>query len=161
MKVLTLSLLLFVLVLAGCVSYQSPQINEEREQNLNEDEITSQPTTQPETEENKEDNKNLGNEPTSGEAQVREIRIVARQWEFEPNVIRVKKGERVRLIVTSEDVVHGLAFPDYGINKEIAPGNEVVIEFVADKGGEFQGFCSVYCGEGHSSMRLTLIVEEN
>lgn len=40
---------------------------------------------------------------------VRVVEVKARQFEFEPETIVVRKGEKVRLEVTSEDVKHGIA----------------------------------------------------
>ena len=93
----------------------------------------------------------------TGEA--REIAVTAKQWQFSPNPIRVKLGERVRLRIKSVDVAHGFALPDFGINEVLQPGKEVVVEFTADKKGTFSFFCSVQCGVGHSNMRGSLIVE--
>ena len=87
------------------------------------------------------------------------IQMVARQFEFEPNIIRVNKGDLVRIEITSEDVVHGFALPAFGINVPVQPGQTTVVEFVADKTGSFEFYCSIYCGAGHSQMRGTLIVE--
>ncbi len=90
---------------------------------------------------------------------VREIKVTARQWEFTPNPIVVNQGERVRLRITSTDVPHGFALPDFGINEVLNPGQEVTVEFTADKAGQFGFFCSVQCGIGHSGMRGSLIVK--
>lgn len=91
---------------------------------------------------------------------VREIKVTAKQWEFIPNPIVVKKGEKVRLKITSTDVAHGFALPDFGINKVLNSGQEVTVEFTADKAGRFGFFCSVQCGIGHSGMRGELVVVE-
>ncbi len=85
--------------------------------------------------------------------------MIARQFEFEPNIIRVKKGDLVRIEITSEDVVHGFALPAFGINVPVRPEQTTVVEFVADKTGNFEFYCSIYCGAGHAQMRGTLIVE--
>ncbi|NIM02878.1 hypothetical protein GTN66_01830 [bacterium] len=91
---------------------------------------------------------------------VREIKIEARQFAFNPAKILVKKGERVRLISKSLDVTHGLGIEAYNINQKLPPGEEKVIEFTADKSGKFHFHCSVYCGAGHGKMHGTLIVKE-
>ncbi len=88
-----------------------------------------------------------------------EVEMVARQFSFEPNTIRVKRGDKVRLKIKSVDVVHGLALPDFGVNEVLEPGKEVTVEFVATEKGTFPFICSIYCGAGHSSMRGQLIVE--
>jgi cytochrome c oxidase subunit 2 len=89
-----------------------------------------------------------------------EINITAKQWEFVPSTITVKKGDTVRITATSVDVAHGLSIPEYGINQRLEPNVPVTVEFVADKSGTFGFRCSVMCGEGHRSMTGQLIVEE-
>ena len=94
-----------------------------------------------------------------GAGVVREIRMTAKQWEFVPSEVRVDLGETVRLVVTSEDVAHGLMIPAFNVNQRIEPGQTVTVEFTADKAGEFPFFCNVFCGSGHKDMAGTLIVE--
>lgn len=90
---------------------------------------------------------------------VKEFTITARQFEFEPATITVKQGDKVRLKVTSTDVEHGFSIKEYNINKNLRPGKTETIEFVADKAGEFEFRCSVYCGSGHPNMEGKLIVQ--
>lgn len=90
---------------------------------------------------------------------LKEFYITARQWEFEPRDITVSQGDLVRLTITSVDVEHGFALPDFGIDERLNPGDAVVIEFIADKKGEFRFFCNVYCGAGHQAMEGKIIVE--
>ena len=89
----------------------------------------------------------------------KEFRITAKQFSFEPGVIEVNKGDKVRLIVTSIDVPHGIAIKEYGINERLDVGKPVTIEFTADKQGTFTAFCSVLCGSGHSGMKGKLVVK--
>jgi|SRR3989344_446514 len=103
-------------------------------------------------------------EPTTQDTQVsganvKEFKITARQFAFEPEVIEVNKGDKVRLKVTSMDVPHGIKIEEYGINERLEVGKETVIEFTADKEGSFTSFCSVFCGSGHSNMKGKLIVK--
>ncbi|MEK6947249.1 MAG: cupredoxin domain-containing protein [Nanoarchaeota archaeon] len=89
----------------------------------------------------------------------KEFTITAKQFEFVPSTIEVNKGDKVRLVVTSVDVPHGLAIPEYGINQRLEPGKPETIEFTADKVGTFTTYCSVVCGSGHKSMKGQLIVK--
>lgn len=91
---------------------------------------------------------------------VKTITVVAKRWSFEPAVITVKKGDRVRMLIESRDVTHGIKIPDFNINQNLVAGETTVVEFTADKAGSFGFFCSVFCGQGHGSMRGTLVVEE-
>ena len=92
------------------------------------------------------------------DGQIKEFKMTAKQFQFEPSTIEVNKGDRVRLVVTSIDVPHGIAIPEYGINERLNPGTPVTIEFTAEKEGTFTTFCSVFCGSGHSNMKGKIIV---
>ena len=89
---------------------------------------------------------------------VKEFKMTAKQFQFEPSTIEVNKGDGVRLIVTSTDIPHGISIPEYGINERLDPGKPKTIEFTADKQGSFTAFCSVFCGSGHSAMKGKIIV---
>ena len=98
------------------------------------------------------------------------IRMIADYWSFEPSTITVKKGETVRLVITSVSnwmpmmpimyPNHGIDIEGYDIDYLLPVGETVKIEFVADKAGEFHFHCSVYCGMGHENMHGELIVED-
>lgn len=90
---------------------------------------------------------------------VKSFTVTAKQWSFDPATITVKKGDRVKLAIKSIDVSHGFALSAFNVNQNLEPGQEVTVEFVADKTGSFPFFCSVFCGSGHGGMRGTLIVE--
>ena len=84
---------------------------------------------------------------------VREIVVDAKMFEFNPNIIKVKEGERVRIKINNLDVEHAISIPELGIDIH-GEG-----EFVAGKKGNFSFSCHIYCGSGHSSMQGVLIVE--
>ena len=92
----------------------------------------------------------------SGE--VKEFKITAKQFQFEPAIIEINRGDKVRLVVTSTDVPHGFTIPEYGINERLDPGKPATIQFTADKQGTFTAFCSVFCGSGHSNMKGKIVV---
>ncbi len=89
----------------------------------------------------------------------RVIEITAKQWEFTPSKITLKKGEPVIFSIKSMDVTHGFSIPDFNINEKIEPGRTTTIKFTPDKTGTFSFACSVFCGEGHSRMKGEIIVE--
>jgi len=94
---------------------------------------------------------------------VREIRITAYQFFFDQEQIIVNNGERVRLIISSEDVPHGFEIegfqiPDYDISTVIRPGMPLTIEFEVDEKGVWEFICTIYCGFGHSTMKGLFIV---
>ncbi|MFO8008744.1 MAG: cupredoxin domain-containing protein [Candidatus Brocadiia bacterium] len=89
---------------------------------------------------------------------VRVVQVAARQFEFDPDTIVVRQGEKVRLEVTSEDVTHGMGIEAYGIEERLPPGETQKIEFTADEPGTHHFHCTVYCGEGHGGMHGELMV---
>lgn len=90
----------------------------------------------------------------------REFRIVAERFQFTPSEIQVERGERVRLVFTSDDTTHGVAIAGYDVWETIPPRGrgETVVEFVADRPGTFTFRCAHLCGAGHAMMRGTLEV---
>ena len=90
--------------------------------------------------------------------EVKEFSMTAKQFEFTPNSIEVNQGDKVKIKIKSVDVEHGIAIPEFGVSKTFTPGEEVTVEFIADKKGEYTFFCNVFCGQGHRQMRGTLIV---
>ena len=97
---------------------------------------------------------------TPTEGPVREIKMTAKKYEFNPGEIRVKQGERIRLLITATDRKHGIRIKELGVRKvELPKGEETAVEFVADKAGEFEFKCAVRCGWRHGRMKGKLIVE--
>lgn len=90
----------------------------------------------------------------------KEIQMTAKKYEFNPNVITVKKGEHVKLVITALDREHGFKLEAFGINQKLPKGVPTTIEFTADKAGTFPFQCSVFCGLGHRKMKGKLVVEE-
>ena len=88
-----------------------------------------------------------------------EVRISAKKFEFNPAEVRLKLGQPVVLVLTSEDRIHGFKVPDLGLRAEIVPGQETRVVLAPDKPGPIIFFCDVFCGEGHEEMGGTLIVE--
>ncbi len=97
--------------------------------------------------------------PPITEPAVKEFTITAKRFTFDPAQIRVKLNDRVRLKVTSVDVTHGISIPQFNVSEVLPPNETKTIEFIADKQGTFPFACSVYCGEGHSDMKGSLVVQ--
>ncbi len=88
----------------------------------------------------------------------RMIRVSARRFVFEPNVIKLKKGEPVVFLLTTKDVFMGMNIPDFGVRSDIVPGKTMRLAFTPDKAGTFTFVCDVFCGDGHEEMHGTLVV---
>ncbi len=97
-------------------------------------------------------------EPANIISQAKEFVVTAKKFEFIPGTINVNQGDKVKLIVTSTDAAHGIFISDYKINERLNSGETKIIEFTADKKGEFPIICNVPCGSGHRSMRGSLVV---
>src|SRR3989304_8633464 len=95
----------------------------------------------------------LGQTQPGGDGSAREIAITAKKFSFTPDTINVKQGEKIRLKLTAEDVVHGFSILELGVDETIEPGKETGVEFTADRKGTFRFFCSVECGEGHLALQ--------
>lgn len=80
------------------------------------------------------------------------------QWSFEyengrtTDRLIVPSGRPVKLIITSSDVLHSLFIPAFRIKEDAVPGMQTHLWFLPDSQGDFDLFCSEYCGTGHSSM---------
>jgi cytochrome c oxidase subunit II len=89
-----------------------------------------------------------------------ETKMTAKKYEFDPNVITVKNGEHVKLIITALDHDHGFKLEAFKIDEKLKKGTPVAIEFTADKVGNFPFECSHFCGVGHGKMKGKLVVTE-
>jgi cytochrome c oxidase subunit II len=90
-----------------------------------------------------------------------EIYVVGKRWMWkvqhmsgqrEINELHVPLGVPVRLILTSEDVIHSFYVPDFRLKRDAIPGRYSTIWFQATKTGPHHLFCAEYCGTRHSGM---------
>lgn len=99
-----------------------------------------------------------GTLPPVSTVSAKEFNMTAKRFEFVPSTITVNKGDRVVLNILSTDVEHGFSLATFDIIETLPVGQTKTIAFTADQVGEFNFFCSVFCGSGHSDMRGKLIV---
>lgn len=99
-----------------------------------------------------------GNQSAGNE---RFFEVKAKKFSYTPNIIRVNKGDTVRIRLISEDVHHGLFVDAYNVKTSAYPGQDGSLQFTADKTGRFTFRCSTTCGEFHPYMVGVLIVEPN
>lgn len=84
-----------------------------------------------------------GSEVTA-DGEVKEIQVEAGSFYFSPKEIRVKKGQTVRVILTSKDMMHNFVIDEFDVMSPVTvAGNTSTIEFVANEVGEFEFYCSV------------------
>ena len=97
------------------------------------------------------------------------IYVVGKQWMWkvqhttgqrEINELHVPVGRPVKLIMTSEDVIHNFSIPAMRVKSDVIPGRFVQIWFEPTKPGTYQIFCAEYCGTQHSGMIGQVVVME-
>lgn len=89
-----------------------------------------------------------------------ELNIDAYNWGFTQEPVSIKKGDTVRLTLSSSSGRHGIAIPKFGVaTNPIMQGEQQVVEFTATESGEFDYFCNIPCGSGHHGMKGKLVVE--
>jgi cytochrome c oxidase subunit 2 len=92
-----------------------------------------------------------------------EIYVTAKQWMWrfqhvggqrEINELHVPLGSRVKLTMTSEDVIHSFFVPAFRVKADVLPGQGRyrVVWFEPTKPGRWRLFCAEYCGMNHSGM---------
>jgi len=98
-----------------------------------------------------------------------EMYVVAKQWMWkiqhpegkrEINELHVPIGVPIRMIMTSEDVIHSFYIPAFRIKQDVLPGRYTTMWFQPTQAGEFHLFCAEYCGTEHSKMGGTVHVME-
>lgn len=68
---------------------------------------------------------------------LREVEMIAESYNFEPNEVKAKKGDKLRLKIVSVDTNHSIRIPSFFVERDIVYGKNTTIEFIADKKGEF------------------------
>ena len=98
-----------------------------------------------------------------------EIYVVGKQWMWkiqhpqgnrEINELHVPVGRPVKLIMTSQDVIHSFSVPAFRLKQDVLPGKYTTEWFEATTPGTYHLFCAEYCGTSHSGMTGNVIVME-
>jgi len=98
-----------------------------------------------------------------------EVQVLGQKWKWlftYPNGVvddnlHVPPDEPIRLVMTSQDVIHSLYIPDFRIKRDAVPGRYEREWFQALEPGEYQIFCAEYCGTSHSAMLSKVIVHRS
>jgi len=98
-----------------------------------------------------------------------EIIAVGKQWMWkmqhpdghqEINELHVPIGRRIKLTMTSEDVIHSFFVPAFRIKMDVLPGRYTTAWFEATRSGRYRLFCAEFCGTQHSGMIGSVTVLE-
>lgn len=100
-------------------------------------------------------------------ADAMEVRVIGKQWlwqfvykngESSVGDLYVPVNRPVKLIMSSEDVLHAFFIPNFRVKSDVVPGMYTSVWFEAKVPGIHQVFCTEYCGTSHSGMLARVIV---
>ena len=100
-----------------------------------------------------------------------EIRVEGQKWtwlfkykykgtELQDDVLHVPVDRKVRLVMSSRDVIHSFFVPAFRVKQDVVPGRYTKLWFTATRPGVYRVFCAEYCGKEHSLMKTRVIVHE-
>lgn len=97
-----------------------------------------------------------------------EIKVQARKWSWAFQYpgglvmedLHVPVGRPVRLLMSSQDVIHSLFIPAFRVKQDLVPGRYSDLWFRAVRPGSYRLYCAEYCGQKHSNMDADVIVHE-
>ena len=77
------------------------------------------------------------------------------------NPLVIPAGQKIRFLLTAQDVIHAWWVPDFGMKKDAIPGyvNEIWVQVEADKVGTYRGQCAELCGRDHGFMPIVVEVK--
>ena len=95
-----------------------------------------------------------------------EIRVVGKKWVWSfqyPNgyiddVLHVPVDQPVKLVMSSDDVIHSVFIPAFRVKRDVIPGRYTTLWFKAIETGTYDLYCTEYCGTKHSDMVTTVVV---
>lgn len=90
-----------------------------------------------------------------------EIKVTGQKWFWSfdypegansVNELTVPVGKPVKLLMSSKDVIHSFYVPNFRVKMDVLPNRYSITWFEANRTGEFNLFCTEFCGKGHSEM---------
>jgi cytochrome c oxidase subunit 2 len=99
-----------------------------------------------------------------------QIQVLARQWSWEfrygngtGNVssteLHLPNNRRIKLVLHSEDVLHGLYIPAFRVKQDVIPGHDIDFEFTPIREGKYRLRDSQYSGTYFAAMQTDVVVE--
>lgn len=95
------------------------------------------------------------------------ISVIGKQWMWkiqhaggqkEINELHIPINKPILLMMTSQDVIHSFFVPDFRVKQDVLPGRYTYVWFEASQVGEYQIFCTQYCGTMHAQMIGRVVV---
>ena len=106
------------------------------------------------------------------------VNVIARQWTFTFEYpkekmftladgsalqtavdLHIPVNTKVKLELTSQDVIHAFYVPNLGGQKDAVPGRTTTLWIQADHPGTYRGQCAEFCGKGHADMLINVIAQ--
>ncbi|MBZ0253961.1 MAG: cytochrome c oxidase subunit II [Candidatus Methylomirabilis sp.] len=95
-----------------------------------------------------------------------DINVTARKWAWtftypnghQSDTLHAPAGEPVRMVMTSEDVLHSFWIPAFRVKQDVVPGRYATLWFDAEP-GEYVLECTEYCGTKHSDMLAKVVIQ--
>ena len=106
------------------------------------------------------------------------IQVLAKQWVWsfqypaettfklkdgtylsQPEELHIPVGQKVKLELKADDVIHAFWVPSLGGQKDAVPGRATSMWIQADRPGTYKGQCSEFCGTGHADMLITIVAQ--
>ncbi|MFQ5453730.1 MAG: cytochrome c oxidase subunit II, partial [Candidatus Zixiibacteriota bacterium] len=90
-----------------------------------------------------------------------EIKVTGQKWYWSfdypqgansVNEIIVPVDKPVKLLMSSKDVIHSFFVPNFRVKMDVLPNRYSITWFEATNIGEYNLFCTEFCGKGHSEM---------
>jgi cytochrome c oxidase subunit 2 len=94
------------------------------------------------------------------------VYVVAKQWMWkvqhpdgarEIDQLHVPVGQPIRLVMTSQDVIHSFYVPAFRVKQDVLPDRYTQLWFTATEAGTYHLFCAEFCGTDHSRMRGSVV----
>jgi cytochrome c oxidase subunit 2 len=106
--------------------------------------------------------------PTRGSTALT-VDVVGKQWWWEirypgtaavtANELHIPVGQRVRVVVTTGDVIHSFWVPELNRKIDTIPGRQNEVLLYADRPGVYRGQCAEFCGLQHAHMAMLVVAE--
>ena len=99
------------------------------------------------------------------------IEVIGHRWWWEvrypdqnittANEVHIPVGQPVKLLLTSDDVIHSFWVPELNGKRDLIPGQTNALVIQADTPGTYRGQCAEFCGLEHAKMALQVIAEQS
>lgn len=97
-----------------------------------------------------------------------EVQVKGMKWKWQfthyngvkDDELHVPVGRSVRLVMTSNDVLHSFFVPAFRVKQDVVPKRYTQLWFKATEPGRYRVYCAEYCGLDHSQMKTVVVVHE-